>query len=36
MGIKRLFSYLKIFYEEKNLDYLRNKVIGIDAMNWLY
>ena len=36
MGIKRLYSYLNIFYEEKNLDYLRDKKIGIDGMNWLY
>jgi len=36
MGIKRLYSYLKIVFEKKELNYLTGKKVGIDAMGWLY
>ena len=36
MGIKRLFSYMKENFEQRDLSYLSGKRLGIDGMNWLY
>lgn len=36
MGIKRLFSFLKPLFEDKELKDFRGKKIGIDGMAWIY
>lgn len=36
MGIKRLFTFFKSNFEEKELRSISGKTLGIDGMNWLY
>lgn len=36
MGIKRLFSLLSPLFETINIEQLKDKVIGVDGMAWLY